>query len=1657
MNLGRLNHIFRVVWIGLTLSIVGVCLGSNDALADIRHKITRSVSTWREYESNWNSYRRRLKESFTELPPDISDRYPTIRQAILEGARRLLQAQIDVIESDPRNPRIASAEFVIRVVDEPSPNAQIYILKDVRTRGGLFVSSKYYPGVDGLQKVSQKSKYARIFNVVDISSGLIDRLANSPEEFDRILGVIAHEFAHMSDYISLTQTFMKVDASDEMLSQSREYAADYFGREILKKAKFRPAVLYEGLEALDNAAKNQKQTDVKVIEGLVSTHPEDHLRQAANRAHLTLDRYEKGWPTPIPLITRIDPKELKSVRSVHYFDRSEARRFTTVVEGVEFLLAISNAWKGSEAYRNIDNQRTFNLAWTRLDQILAGSIQTALDAQTIQKFAELQALFAMEKQASPQSRKFPPIFDELEVDGERLPVSARRRMVLERHPLFQSVEYRNAFIQAWQQLLKPSIDSVQEAIYSRISQLRFVLAPGSVSLSFFDVPIFEQSFAHSINLDKIHAQALEKLNERDRIYFLRRILEHPRVKESGISEIYSFVKSATPESFSPLLKFEGRNPIQLAPRLEEERRLLLREFWKNKSKFAVCELFLRDNRLFDWPSIFRAVGVSYEEGVRQLQGELKVIFSSQKGEDWAYFFRKPPLENKDTGYTHLLLERSQNLSRPQNPIWLDSEILPYLKGEMLPSYQRIDRSALTQTLGVRVYTAKPNDFRRDFKQRFEYYTRNLNESNVSGDALRKLIYRSFQELMDDPDAGFNHTAPYSREWANQNLYQLLPSIEDQIVQWIDFSTLSAAKKTELLKDLFRSDGNTVVGQGNGWRLPERWHADLFRNEKAVQLYRKLRSYGVLGSTWRFTIPRNPAKRRAFLKYPDRIAVIRLHLEEIIANAAIAPLDAREQLSHFVDDLWNFSDLTIVRTEAWEQVKRRVVDALELLEIPIESRVKILSLITYDGSLPEVDRALLKLTRHPGFKVEHFSDFATKARYRETKGRFHRPKMQVQWLERFLEFRTEGHEVAPSDVKSIASEIAALASEATAARDEVLEALAWKSPLARVADLDYLEGLKSYSSSASATPERVRISSAVSSYVQSLSSTEIKGLIHHLRDHAGEPLSVELRGKLRESLMGNVALRRRLVDQLSQVYTWWKEADQASPSDFADTTLDWLDGMLANMRGSERIPIIDLLIHSGSKPLNAADGWEIQFAREFLGYKKGSDNEKILRAFILASPEHERSVAMAYLCSLDPKTIQKDSLKPIFQVFKTPGKKAAQAVDTWKLLGDRSVDFRDFKSSNELAMTKFRYLSILEGELGSQFNGVRIEEVLGSASMKTVAEGTTPDGESLAFSVIDPYAKDQSTSHLEFAKAFLKNLENEGLAGEAHLMASLISSLERQIIIETDTSHEVSSMKRAKSALERITAKNGGNIEGWSVIVPEVSKKFGHTAHVIVMSVAQGKFFEHLAPAEQVSGGKAFLSAVIQLLFEEGIWDADRHRRNQFFKVNSKQIVIIDWGQAESFSMSRVWLPDDRTRIAELLYSFSLRDGVYTATVITKMSKDGGRIPTDRVRELGNEISALYAKGLSADGEAIELFKLSQRLGFDIEDRFGVGFLKGLLTLGGEEYADPEVLRDMLSDAVAKHLRKKGLFGLISRYESVRIKNPKLNRYQCMRLIMKELP
>ncbi len=93
----------------------------------IQVEINSSVAVSKEYKKAWNEYLLKLNENSQSKSPEVFDQYPTLRKALEEGIQRLLQAQVEVLESEASGLKISSAKAVVRLVQSPSINASIFI------------------------------------------------------------------------------------------------------------------------------------------------------------------------------------------------------------------------------------------------------------------------------------------------------------------------------------------------------------------------------------------------------------------------------------------------------------------------------------------------------------------------------------------------------------------------------------------------------------------------------------------------------------------------------------------------------------------------------------------------------------------------------------------------------------------------------------------------------------------------------------------------------------------------------------------------------------------------------------------------------------------------------------------------------------------------------------------------------------------------------------------------------------------------------------------------------------------------------------------------------------------------------------------------------------------------------------------------------------------------------------------------------------------------------------------------------------------------------------------------------------------------------------------------------------------------------------------
>jgi hypothetical protein len=213
-SLNKSSHL----WVQIFLFISFLLVFTDSTFAkELILKVTRpAVAIDSNYNSVWKRYVNRVETNFKTGKLDVSNAYPTLQEALKEGVTRLLNGQIEVIEDEDRNPRIASAEAVIRIVENNTPNIEIQITQDYEN----------LPGVETLQELSKTTYSAKIINVIEITTGMIELLVKNQEGFERLIGAIAHELGHMTSFVSLinTETVLK--------PQNFEVSSDTLGNAI---------------------------------------------------------------------------------------------------------------------------------------------------------------------------------------------------------------------------------------------------------------------------------------------------------------------------------------------------------------------------------------------------------------------------------------------------------------------------------------------------------------------------------------------------------------------------------------------------------------------------------------------------------------------------------------------------------------------------------------------------------------------------------------------------------------------------------------------------------------------------------------------------------------------------------------------------------------------------------------------------------------------------------------------------------------------------------------------------------------------------------------------------------------------------------------------------------------------------------------------------------------------------------------------------------------------------------------------------------------------------------------------------------------------------------------------------------------------------------
>lgn len=595
------------------------------------------------------------------------------------------------------------------------------------------------------------------------------------------------------------------------------------------------------------------------------------------------------------------------------------------------------------------------------------------------------------------------------------------------------------------------------------------------------------------------------------------------------------------------------------------------------------------------------------------------------------------------------------------------------------------------------------------------------------------------------------------------------------------------------------------------------------------------------------------------------------------------------------------------------------------------------------------------------------------------------------------------------LEELTKKITQFVPELGSARDEILEKIAWKFSIDNFEDLKKMNTLTSREAWRQQTPLKVDLASQLSRYVDRFSPSEISSLINYLLKSNRGAMPQDLKASFKAVIAKDTPNAR---------------------DEHLNAAVTLLEANASKLNGEERLTYFDLLFQTGKSPLIKEDNFQDKVIREYLHIEPSTEKGRWILAYLSAVPRHEQSVTLAYLMARQTDGVDGGlSMRDIFEVFQTVGKKAAQAADTWKLANEESrKSLREVKD-NARPLSKFEILQTLKSELPpAQYASIAaIEARLGAASIKTVVRVRLKNGKRLAIAVMGKNALAQVQTNSDFGVRFMDALGKQGLLKTGRIEAELIVRLKKQTIDELDMRTEAKKINTAQKILASAANNLSIDMRGWKLIIPSVATEIATTQLVLPMALAQGVTIDKIQDTTlRKEVGHVLVATYLRAFFASGWLDADRHIGNQliFIEPGSKEIHILDFGQSFNFKVSRnPLMSDDRTKIAELLryIDASNVDGIYKT--MKKISDEPG-LEKNLKQNVKEQVAKVLVQRNSNPDFMLDLVKIFIDANMVPADRFFTGFFKGFVTLIGEGYVSQSDFSDILKTEIKNHYGTK---------------------------------
>jgi hypothetical protein len=1565
------------------------------------------------------------KKATSEVLRDVSKRVA----AIIE--RDQLPQTYTAVESVFN--RVLHGFNAMRDADEPPILSEIRIIDDEKPNA--FVAH-FIESSTGEKK-----------NLVFVSKALLhDFFSEGVESGARLLaGVLAHEMAHPLDKLDFNGLYQRWGKFRS--SQAQEIRAELEGIEILVKAGLPPDSLYRALQRIEgNEARSNGNLVTATLKAL-STHPDQLVRESAQRLYLTFRSYEYGDPPtrPIEGLPKEVHSELQIIQDSDPF-KIEPHRKRTLDELLHELEHLPPRGQGAMLI-NRENVY-FNFLITRLDEELQH-----LDNQVSQKQLErmgrlyatwiapdqeIPALFQKHNDPDPHQKKW--IGGKLHRDVmDQIPAYSRKefRTALQTSLMSKFAQKQNGFDSA----ISAATDRKAEYMAQRsryheqvLSDLNHFL-PADVVMEDFR-PILKTIVRQTFNVNSEASSIasgyffrIEKLSPPMKLKLSRVLLEDV-VPELPTEASLTSITHLHPFYFQNHWNQSRTNAVRNSEnalsfldepknaRYKKDVSALARHYWNHRGEYAVLEILDNWSETYiNWELIFRENGIDRRTGIAELKRSIKEFTLSEK---FALLAKSMQAKN----YTFQVPHQSGQL------LYADESLVPYLSGKHNPKLQDPKiREYLKNNFAGKLYAKDIYLSRSAFRKRLrERLAKDLPTQEAIRSEYLDWIYK---ETLKDVFGISEIPSKYS---STPSKLSFLHPHHDIIAEEINRSKLSSTAKQIILKSAFARSQNDYFPYSSegaiGWTVrTESYPAQ----SRTLQVLKESGAFSGPTEVLRTTIAydREIKPESVFASMTNLEPPFLAELEEINRS----PLSAEEKLKRLQRMVFlfapqkdaDYSKMISAKNAALKRIRKKFVETAISVPMTQAQSLEIFDWLTRSDRSKDTDLFLAHiLAEHP---LKPDSDAVNTLQTLLEDKRVHSPLAQLSVGQTLLEpkiAKLKPGRVKTKQLEDLLEQIATVVPSDSQQRDDFLEDLAWRLEIESEEHLEMIEAQKSINWRKQ-DPRLVNFASFVSENVKDMDQDGRKELIRYLMNPGNQDVPPTLVAALERKV------DRDMVRENSDSTSAERQLKRDNRVYHAKSQLE---AFASELTAEGKVPLFEMILHADERRIETHREYQKEIIREFL--KLAPEKERGLLVALNKMPDYEVAATLAYQMSYSGS--DKSGAVAMAEAFKSVGKKTAQLAATWGIYGDQVSNELNKVKDDARPMSKLAARRAMKAGLPEQEYAKikRVRKRMGSAAMRSVFDVELYGGDEAAALVQYPNAKAQIDHHLNRSQKYLQGVESEGIEMDAPVLKQMLQASRSQLYDELKGSREIERIQMAEHFYAKMNRDLAGTLGSeWKFEVPGLKKSIQSSETVLFTKLikpnpmVQGKtivnFKDMPAGPEKTRVGRAIVEASLRGLFRDEFFDPDRHFGNFLIDLENKTIHPIDFGQAEPIRNRNPFSADYRYRLSMVLKSVESGDAAATLSHALPLAKGQlGRLPQSVEAPMVRDLAEAFKDVNDIEGRLTALIRVFSKHGIDVDRHFLAGALKGLMTLMREGYVDRNTFMALIRDEIKQMLVLKKL-------------------------------